>query len=205
MQDIKTEMIYWARRLYAKNMCPSTSGNISVKTKQGILISASGVCLNDMTPNDIILTDMSANPLEKGKKPSSECIMHSEIYFKRDDINAIIHVHCPVIGAFAVAGVEMDKPILPDFVLKYGKVPVVPYYCPSTIELAQAVGEYFDKYDAVLLKNHGVVVGASSLKQAFYDVELLRYYAETWFGAEVLGGAKLISKKGVAQIKKLIK
>ena len=204
-QGSKNDILYWSKRIYQKGMSPSVSGNISVKIKDGILISASGTCLNDMNENDIVLIDYSGNLLSGGKKPSSEKILHSEIYTRRDDINAVIHCHCPVITAFAVAGVELKKPILPDFALMYEKVPLVPYYCPSSIELASAVGEYFEKHDCVLLKNHGVVVGDKTLQNAFYKLEFLRAYAETYFGAEVLGGARALSKKDISYIRKVYK
>ena len=202
-QGSKEEILYWSKRLYQKGMSPSTSGNISTKFKDGILISASGVCLNDMDENDVVLIDYNGNLVSGNKKPSSEKIMHSEIYTRRDDINAVIHCHCPLITAFAVAGVEMTKPILPDFALVFGKVPIIPYYCPSSIELATTVGDMFENYSAVLLKNHGVILGADTLQNAFYQLELLRSYAEIYFGAEVLGGAKSLSKKEVNEIHNL--
>ncbi len=202
-KNTKQEILYWAERLYQKGMSPYTSGNISLRVQKGILISSSGVCLNDMQEEDIVLTDFSGNLIEGNKKPSSEKIMHTEIYKKREDINAIIHSHCPIITAFAVAGVEIKKPILPDFALLCDKVPLIPYYCPSSVELASSVGEYFEKYSMVLLKNHGVVVGADSLQNAFYHLEMLRTYCEMYFGAEVLGGAKALSKKDVVEIRQL--
>ena len=202
-QDSKNEILYWSKRLYQKGMSPATSGNISVKAKNGFYISASGTCLNDMDENDIVLVDYNGNVLEGNKKPSSEKIMHSSIYTQRDDINAIIHCHCPVISAFAVAGISIEKPILPDFVVLFGSVPIIPYFCPSSNELADTVGDYFKDSSAVLMKNHGVVVGADTLQNAFYKLESLRAYCETYFGAEVLGGAKAIPKKEVEIIKKI--
>ena len=202
-KEPKNSILYWSKRLYQKGMSPATSGNISIKTQDGILISASGTCLNDMDENDIVLIDYNGNVKEGSKKPSSEKIMHSEIYTRRDDINAIIHCHCPVITAFAVAGVPMKKPILPDFALLYDEIPLIPYFCPSSIELALKVGEVFEKNDVALLKNHGIVLGDTSLQNAFYKLELIRTYTEAYFGAEVLGGAKALSKKAVNEIKKL--
>lgn len=205
MENLKDEIIYWSKRLYEKGMSPSTSGNVSVKADKNILITASGTCLNDLNNDDIVLIDYNANLIGGNKKPSSEKIMHTEIYTKRDDINAIIHCHCPMITAFAVANTPINKPILPEFILQYGEIPVVPYFCPSSIELAEVVGEYFENYSAVLMQNHGVVVGADSLKNAFYALESIRAYAETYFAAEVLGGAKQLSKKDIAEIKNLVK
>ena len=205
LQQGKNEILYWSKRIYQKGMSPATSGNISIKTNDGILISASGTCLNDMDENDIVLIDYNGNILQGNKKPSSEKIMHSAIYTQRDDVNAIIHCHCPVITAFAVAGVEISKPILPDLVVLFDKVPIIPYYCPSSIELADAAGNAFINHSAVLLQNHGVIVGSNTLQNAFYLLESLRAYCETYFGAEVLGGSKKIPKDEVLKIKKLFK
>lgn len=205
IENYKNELIYWGKRLYEKGMSPACSGNISIKFEKGILISASGTCLNDLSKEDVVLIDYNGNTLEGNKKPSSEKIMHSEIYTIRDDINAIIHCHCPLITSFAVAGIPIKKPILPDFALYYDEVPLVSYYCPSSVELAVEVGKIFKNNSVALLKNHGIVMGADSLKNAFYQLELLRAYTETYFGAEVLGGAKSIPKKGVKEIKQLYK
>lgn len=202
-QDMKANILYWSKRLYQKGMSPSCSGNISAKVDNGILISASGCCLNDMDENDIVLIDYNGNAKEGNKKPSSEKIMHSEIYTRRNDLSAIIHCHCPVITAFAVAGLSIKKPILPDFALYYDEIPLIPYYCPSSIDLAMSVGECFEKNNVALLKNHGIVLADTTLQNAFYKLELIRAYAETYFGAEVLGGAKAISKKAVNEIKNL--
>ena len=202
-QNLKQELVYWAKRLYQKGMSPSTSGNISIKTTDGILISASGTCLGDISEDDVVLIDYEGNVKEGKTKPSSEKIMHSEIYTRRDDVSAIIHCHCPLITAFAVAGLTIKKPILPDFALLWDEIPLIPYFCPSSIQLADAVGKCFEKNDVALLKNHGVVLADTSLKNAYYKLELLRAYVEIYFGAEVLGGAKAISKKGVSEIKKL--
>jgi len=201
--EAKNELLYWAKRTYEKGMSPACSGNISVKFNNGILISSSGSCFFDMNVDDVVLIDYNGNLIQGEKKPSSEKIMHSEIYTKRDDINAIIHCHCPVITAFAVAGIPIKKPILPDFALYFDEIPLIKYYCPSSIDLAVAAGKCFEKNNVALLKNHGVILGDVSLKNAFYKLEMIRAYVETLFGAEVLGGARSIPKSGVDEIKKL--
>lgn len=204
-QGSKNDILYWSKRLYQKGMAPSTSGNVSIRTKDGILITASGTCLNDMDENDIVLIDYNGNLLEGNKKPSREKIMHGEIYTRRDDINAIIHSHCPLITAFAVAGLPIKKPILPDFALMYNEIPLIPYFCPSSIDLASEVAECFEDNSVALLQNHGIVLGDTTLQNAFYKLEAIRAYVETYFGAEVLGGAKPLAKKAVAEIKQIFK
>ncbi len=72
-----------------------------------------------------------------GIKPSSEKLMHLEIYKKRPDIKAVIHIHCPYTTSFAVCHKEMNEPILPEFIYNFGTVPSAKYALPSSMELAQ--------------------------------------------------------------------
>ncbi len=200
----KEEIKYWAKRLYDKGLSPATTGNISVKTERGILVTASGSALGDLAADDIVLVDFEGNLLEGGKKASSEKYMHLDIYQEREDISAIIHSHCPYITAFAVANQPIEAPILAEFVFHFDKVPLVPYATPSGFKLAETTSKPFKKgYNTVLMANHGVVTGAASLKECFYNLEALRAYCETYFGAQVLGGAKKLNTKEVEEIKKL--
>lgn len=199
----KQDVIYWSKRLYQKGMSPALSGNISVRTDKGILISASGTCLNDMNEDDIVLIDFDGNLIEGNKKPSSEKFMHTQIYDLRDDIHAIIHSHCPYITAFACVGKEITEPMLPEFVFNIDKIPLAPYNLPSSMQLAIDTAALFKDKDNVLMQNHGIVSGGSSLQQVFYNLESIRAYCETYFAAQVLGGHKNLNKKQVKEIKNL--
>lgn len=201
----KKDILYWSKRLYQKGMTPATSGNISVRTKDGILISASGVCLNDMDEDDIVLIDFDGNVLEGKKKPSSEKFLHTQIYDLRDDINAIIHSHCPYITSFACSNKMLSEPIMAEFVLYFGKIPKAKYSLPSSMQLAIDTANYFKTSDTVLMQNHGVISGANTLQEVFYTLESLRAYAETYFGTQVLGGAKKLGRKQIKEIKSLKK
>ena len=198
------DLLYWSKRLYQKGMSPGTSGNISVRTQNGVLISRTNVCLNDMSEDDLILLDYDGNILKGTQKPSSERFLHLEIYREREDINAIIHSHCPYITAYAVANLPIAEPIMPEFVYHFGEIPLAPYALPSTFQLAEETLKPFKKgYNTVLMANHGVVTGADTLKECFYNLEALRTYCETSFGAAVLGGAKKLNKKQIEEIRKL--
>ena len=71
------------------------------------------------------------------------------------------------------------------------------------MQLAIDTANYFKTSDTVLMQNHGVVSGSSSLQQVFYTLESLRAYAETYFGSQVLGGAKTLNKKQIDDIRNL--
>ncbi len=209
-------VIYWAKRAYGAKMVPGTSGNISVLEGDKVLLSASGVCLGDMELKDIAILNIDGENLNN-IKPSSEKLMHLEIYKKRPDIKAIIHIHCPYATSFAVCHKEMNEPILPEFIYNFGTaqtgtddnkaqrgVPSAKYALPSSFELAEEVSNYFrDGNNAVLMENHGLVAGAASLKQTFYILESIQAYAKTYFAAKFLGEIHKLNEEEILKIKNL--
>lgn len=203
MDKIKEELIFWAKRLYFKGLSPATSGNISVRVGNDVLITASGTCAGDLVKEEIVLIDANGNS-KSGGNPSSEKFMHIAIYDERDDINAVVHSHCPYITSFAVNGIPIKDPILPEFIYQFEEIPIVKYETPSSIKLANNVAKMFKKgYSATLMENHGIIVGAKDLKTAVYMLESIRTYAETYFGAMVLGGVQKLNKKQIEEIRKL--
>lgn len=203
---MKSDLIYWSKRTYDKGLSPATSGNISRLTDDNnLIITASGTCAGDLGEDDIVKIDFNGNILEGVKKPSSEKIMHIEIYKKRPDIKAIIHSHSPAITAFAVSGLEINEVIMPEFAFYFGSIPISKYYMPSSMELANNVSNLFKDKNAVLMKNHGIVVGGKSLQDAFYSLESIDAYCKTYLNSKLLGKIKTLSKKEVKEIDKLKK
>lgn len=201
---LKEEFIYWAKRVYEADLNPATSGNMSVRLPDNtILITSSGSSHGDLKEDEIIKIDTEGNVIEGDKKPSSEKFMHINIYKKRDDIKAIIHSHSPVITAFAVADKKIDEVIMPEFAFHFGSVPIAKYYMPSSFELAENVAEYFKDKNAVLMQNHGIVAGASTLKECFYSLEAIQAYCRTYIYAKMLGQVKCLTKKEIKEIDKL--
>ena len=198
--QIKKLIIKYGKKLGEKNMSPASSGNISVRIGENTLISASGTCLWDLTENDIVLTDLDANVLEGDKKPSSEKNLHNAIYKLRSDINAIIHCHSPYASAFAVCHVPLSKPIISENVFYFGEIPVADYALPGSDKLVENAAKYFVHHDAVLLANHGIIIGAKDIKTAYCLIETAETYAQIYLNSMVLGGAKELSKKDTEEI-----
>lgn len=199
------EFIRIAHKIYEVGLSPATSGNIScVDCDNNILITTSGSALADLSEKEIVKIDLRGCVLEENKKPSCEKFMHLKIYQKRPDIKAVIHSHSPAITAFAVSGFNINEDvIMPEFTLSFGKIPTSKYFMPSTMELAEDVSELFKTNNAVLMRNHGVVVGAKSLKEALYSLESIQAYCKTYLYSKVLGKIKTLSKKQIEDLKKL--
>lgn len=186
-----------------KNYTPGYSGNISARYKSGMLITTSGSANGYLKQNDVVYTDFEGKPLEKGKKPSSEKFLHIEIYKKRPEINCIIHVHAPCLSSFASASKDLLEPIMAENVFYFGGIPLAKYALPSSKELVENTIIYFDNYDAVLMENHGFIVGAKTMEDAYLKLELAEAYAQTVLNTKILGGAKLLSPEEEQAIIKL--
>lgn len=203
-KDCKKSIIEYGEKLYTKGLSPSTSGNISLRVKQGALITCSGSCLGDLTLRDISLIDFEGNLVEGAPKPSSERFLHLKIYQLRPDIDAIIHCHAPKVSSFAAANIALDKPLLAESVFYFGKIPLAAYATPSSQELVDNSAKFFsDGYDAVLMANHGLVVGAKSLKEAYFKTELAENCAEVYLNTMILDRQICLTKKQVEDVLKL--
>lgn len=206
--NIKNEIIKYGDIIYSNGFSPGTSGNISVRYGDEIIITASGAPNGNLCYEDLVLIDFGGKCIDKNssslcKKASSEKMLHVEFYKKRPDINAIIHVHPPFLSSFAAARKSLEEPALAENVYYFGKIPLADYALPSSMELANNTAKYFDKYNAVLMANHGFIVGDINLEQAYLKLELAESYAQVVLNAKLLGGAVLLNPKEVLEIEKL--
>ena len=197
------KIIEYGKKCGEKNYTPGYSGNISARHENGMLITASGSSNGYLTEKDVVFTDFEGKSLEEGKKPSSEKFLHIEIYKKRPEINYIIHVHAPYLSSFASAGKDLMAPIMAENVFYFGGIPLADYALPSTMQLVENTVKYFDKYDAVLMANHGFVVASKTIEDAYMKLELAESYAQVVLNTYVLGGAKILTENEADEILKL--
>mgnify|MGYP004577886783 CR=1 FL=1 len=200
---LEKQIIKYGKMCGDKNYTPGYSGNISARYKDGMLITTSGSSNGYLEKKHIVETDFEGKALEKGKKPSSEKFLHIEIYKKRPEINYIIHVHAPYLSSFASAGKDLMEPIMAENVFYFGGIPLADYALPSTMQLVENTVQFFDKYDAVLMANHGFVVASKTIEDAYMKLELAESYAQVVLNTETLGGAKRLTEIEAKEILKL--
>jgi len=193
--SLTNEIIKYGKLCGEKNYTPGYSGNISARFLDGMLITTSGSANGYLKKSEIVYTDFEGNSKEKGKKPSSEKFLHIEIYRQRPEINYIIHVHSPYLSSFASSSRDLIAPIMAENVFYFGGIPLAKYALPSSKELVENTIKYFDKYDAVLMENHGFIVCAKTMKDAYLKLELAESYAQVVLNTEILGGAKLLTEE----------
>lgn len=196
---MKQKIIAIGQQLYAKDLTFSTSGNISIKTENGILITGSGTILGCLEEKDIILIDENGKELQDGKA-SSEKMLHVEIYKKRPDVKAIIHTHPVHLTTFAVCHETLKEPIMSENILYFEDIPVAPYAMPSSMELVHNTVKYLDIRDVVMMANHGAVAIADTIEKAFLKMETAEYYAKVTLNTKIMGNPKNLSEKDVQDL-----
>lgn len=201
--EIKKEMCEIGKRIYNKGMVAANDGNISVRLGNGeFLCTPTGVSKGFMTPDYICKVDAEGKVLQANGnfKPSSEIKMHMRVYKEREDVNSVVHAHPMYATGFAIAGIPLTQPIMPEAVIALGCVPIAEYGTPSTEEIPNAVSKYLQHYDAVLLENHGALTYADSLLGAYHKMESVEFYAQLLFIAKQIGGPKELSNEQVQKL-----
>lgn len=191
------------RRLYEKNYVASNDGNITCRVSPTELwATPTGVSKGFMTAEMLIKTDLDGNVLCGTHRPSSELKMHLRVYRENPDVRAVVHAHPPVGTSFAIAGIALDRPILPEAVVQLGTVPVAPYATPGTQEVPDSIAPFCRTHNAVLLANHGALTWGDDPMQAYMRMESMEYYAlVTMYTGFVLGRANELTH---AQVDRLI-
>lgn len=205
LKKIKSEIIEYGKLAGIKNFTPGYSGNFSARFEDKILITSSGSSNGYLSEDELVLIDFNGNLVEGDKKPSSEKMLHVEFYKQRPDVNYIIHVHSPYLSSFACCHIPLDEPIMAENVFYFGEIPLAEYGLPSSMDLVEKTAKYFKDYDAVLMANHGFIVGDKSIKDAFLKLELAESYAQVVFNTKMMGGAVLFTQKEVDEINSLKK
>ena len=201
--EIKKQICEIGKRIYNMGMVASNDGNISVKLNDNeFLCTPTGVSKGFMTPEYICKVDANGKVLQayEGFKPSSEIKMHMRVYKERPDVNSVVHAHPLYATSFAIAGIPLTEPIMPEAVIALGCVPIAEYGTPSTEEIPDAVSKYLPYFDAVLLENHGALTFSDSLLNAYHKMESVEFYARLLYQSKMLGGPKPLSEEQVQRL-----
>lgn len=168
------ELISYSRILYERKLLHATGGNTSVRDGECVWISQTGAELGSLTEKQIVKVDLDGTVLE-GEAPSKEMGMHLAMYRARDNAGAVIHAH-PI---FAIAHSAMVREATEDaippytaaFYVRAGRVPMIPYHPSGAHSLHLAVEALAEKYHALLLRQHGMIVAGADMAGALGIVE----------------------------------
>jgi ribulose-5-phosphate 4-epimerase/fuculose-1-phosphate aldolase len=189
---LREEICWFGKSMFDRGMTVGSSGNLSARTEDGAwLMTPTNSCLGRLDPAKLSKVDAKGSLLS-GDKPTKEAFLHLSMYSERPAAGAIVHLHSTHSVAVSVlADIDPKQPIPPItayYVMKIGKLALLPYYPPGDMTLANAVREVAGKHHAVLLANHGPVVAGKDLETAVYATEELEETAKLFL---MLRGNKL--------------
>lgn len=178
---LREEIVRCGRSLFERGLTAGSSGNISVRLDDGWLLTPTNACLGRLDPARIAKLDWNGRHVS-GAAPSKEAFLHRAMYAERQGAGAIVHLHSTHSAAVSCMGgldhANCLPPLTAYFVMKIGRLPLLPYYRPGDPALGEAIKGLAAKHSAVLLANHGPVVSGSSLEAAVYASEELEETAK---------------------------
>jgi L-fuculose-phosphate aldolase len=201
IRDLARRMALCCRQLAARGLIAGQDGNLAVRlSPTRALVTPSGLIKALVAPADMVEVDLSGRKLRGRRNPTSELDLHLRILKRRPDVGAVVHAHPPTATGFAVAGEGFDKFVLPEIILLFGHVPLVPYGTPGTPELGDRVDPYIDGHDGLLLANHGAVTVGPTLEAAWIRMESLEHAARIVFIARALGRVTELTNDAAARL-----
>jgi L-fuculose-phosphate aldolase len=201
MKIQREQLLCTMQRLLQSGLNRGTSGNVSVRVEGGLLITPSGMDVEDMLASDMVFMNMAGEwESESGRKPSSEWHFHLDILRQRPEVGAVIHTHSTF--ATTLACLRKDVPPFHYMIAVAGgdSIRCAPYALFGTPALSAAALKALTGRRACLLANHGMIALGEDLKQAFdvgMEVEAL---CEQYLRALQVGEPALLSQREMAEV-----
>ena len=186
-------------RIYKRGMTTTSGGNISIIDENGdIWVTPSAVDKGSLRPSDIICVKKDGTVIGK-HKPSSEFPFHKAIYDVRPDIRAVIHAHPPALVSFSIVRQIPNTNIISQAKHICGPIGYADYELPGSQKLGDVIAKEFEKgYKAIIMENHGTVLGGSDLYDAFERFETLEFCARSIVYGSQIGTPKYLTDEQIS-------
>lgn len=196
---LKSVVLATARAMNAERLNRGAAGNVSVRHRDGFLITPTGMAYDACVPEDVVLVGLDGTPQGR-RKPSSEWRFHRDIYTARPEAGAIVHAHAPFAVSLACMG--CDIPAFHYMVARFGgsDVRCAAYATFGTQELSDAVLVALQDRRACLMAHHGLVVFGSDLDDALALAVELEALCEQYWRVLQIGGPRLLPADEMARV-----
>jgi len=185
---LKQQICEMGRRMWAREYVDGNGGNLAIRVGEDIaLCTPTLVSKGSLKPEDMCLVDFEGNQLLGTKKRTSEILMHLQIMKRQPQAQATCHCHPPYATAFAIVGMAPPTCMLPEFEI-FCTVGVAAYRTPGSPDMGKLVADLTDRYNTILMANHGVVTWShNSIEEAYWRMEIVEAYCRTIVVAGQLG------------------
>jgi len=179
---LREDLCDYGRSIFERGLTHGSTGNLSVRLPDGgFLMTPTGSSLGRLDPARLSRLDADGKSLA-GDPPTKEAFLHIAMYRERAGANAVVHLHSTHSVAVSVLADVDPEDVLPPltayYVMRIGRLPLVPFFRPGDAKLAEAVRGFAGRHHALLLANHGPVVAGSSLAAAVDATEELEETAK---------------------------
>ena len=189
------------RRMNALGINQGTSGNISLRHKDGVLITPTSVPYDSMTPEQIVFMEMNGSFTE-GQRPSSEWRFHLDILRSRGEVEAVVHAHPTYATILAIMGLDIP-PIHYMIAVAGGEtIRCAPYATYGTQELSEHAIKALEGRMACLLGHHGMIAVGPSLAKALWLAVEVETLARQYHGCLQIGEPPLLSKAEIELVRR---
>ncbi len=182
------QLVMFMERIYGYGMTTTSGGNLSILDDNGdIWITPGSIDKGSLTRHDMICIKPDGTIIGN-HKPSSEYPFHQHIYKTRPDIKAVLHAHPPALVAFSIVRKLPSTSLIPNVKFSCGEIGMAKYGLPGSQDLGDKISAEFEKgFNTVILENHGVVIGAKTMFDAFKSFETLDFSARLEIDANNIG------------------
>ncbi|ULJ74727.1 3-oxo-tetronate 4-phosphate decarboxylase [Rhizobium gallicum] len=185
---LREEICRTGQSLFERGLTSGSTGNISVRLSDGgWLMTPTNASMGSLDPARLSLFDASGKLLS-GDAPTKEAFLHFSMYGERGDAGAVVHLHSSHATAVSILRDIDPEDVLPPltayYVMRVGRLPLVPYFAPGDMALADAVRSLAGRHHAMLLANHGPVVAGTTLANAQFATEELEETAKLFLMLE---------------------
>ena len=183
--DVRKQMTELGLSLFNRGYATGGAGNLSARLPDGgVLLTPTNSSLGRLVPERLSKLDAAGNHVA-GDKPTKEAALHLALYDKSPDSGAVVHLHSTYLTALSCLNCldaeNVLRPFTPYYVMRVGKLPLVPYFKPGDPRIATETAARADKAKAFLLANHGPVVLGKNLVEAVNNAEELEETAKLHF------------------------
>lgn len=183
--EAAAQIVSLGASLHARRLTHGRTGNLSVRTSDGVLITPTGGSLDALAPDGLALVDPDGRRHVSGPPPSKEAFLHLAVYRARPSCEAVVHLHSTHAVALSChAGIDPADalpPLTAYYAMRVGRLPVLPFHAPGDVRLEPVIEAAARDVHALLLANHGSVAAAADLAAAADVAEEIEETARLWF------------------------
>ncbi|MGH3732761.1 MAG: class II aldolase/adducin family protein [Acidimicrobiales bacterium] len=198
LDSARRNLVSYGMRMVEDGLATGTSGNLSVRIGDAVVITPSGILYREITAEDVCVVALDGEKMSGRGKVSSEWRMHSGIY-KNTNAAAVVHTHSPEVVALSISRKELPAV---HYVIAGlgGPIPVVDYVRFGTDGLAEAAIAALERHSAAILQNHGSVTHGTTLQQAYERALLLEWLAKVYRLSLGYGEPRILSAEELAEV-----